>query len=115
MGRFLETFDGPPSRKRRFIRNLAMVTWFPISVGILAWKLCVVASPTAIPVLTKQWHEQVYSLDEGETVRFVPPPYDPERMQDTMLRRDKQLGFVVYGNAQISSIWREDRKPYPEF
>ena len=43
-------------------------------VGILAWKLCFAAKPTAVPALTKQWNEQMYGLDDGEVMRFVIPP-----------------------------------------
>jgi len=50
-------------------------------VGILAWKMCHVSSPAAFPALTTQWHEQVYGLDEDDVVRFIPPPYSPQRMQ----------------------------------
>jgi len=74
MGPVLETFDSPPSRKRRFIRNLAMILACILAVGILAWKLCFAPKLSAAPALTKQWHEQMYGLDEGEVMRFVIPP-----------------------------------------
>ncbi|HEV8292639.1 MAG TPA: hypothetical protein VGP94_11980, partial [Tepidisphaeraceae bacterium] len=53
-----------------------------VGLSLLVWKIGLGASPTAAPGLSKQWHEQVYSLDPDEVVRFVPPPYSPQRMQD---------------------------------
>ena len=52
-----------------------------IVLVVLAWKLCFVTTPTAAPALSKQWHEQVYGLDEDEVLRFIPPPYSPARMK----------------------------------
>src|SRR5258706_13660244 len=49
-------------------------------IGILAWKLCFPAHrPTAAPALLAQWEEAVYSLDEDEEIRFIPPPFSPQR------------------------------------
>src|SRR5258706_14091900 len=81
MGPVPETFDSPLSRKRRFIRNLAMISTCVLIVGILAWKVCYVQSPAAAPSLAKTWHEQVYGLDDDETSRLIPPPYSAQRMQ----------------------------------
>lgn len=103
MGPVLETFEGPLSRKRRFIRNLAMIGACVLIVGILAWKLCLVSSPVAVPALAKQWHEQIYSLDDDETIRFIPPPYTPERMRLSQ----KQLGFAAYRRDQTYEISRD--------
>jgi len=58
--------------------SLALVVGF----AVLVWKLCVVSQPTAPPMLSRQWHDQVYGLDPDEVVRFVPPPYSPQRMKD---------------------------------
>jgi hypothetical protein len=57
---------------------LAMVLGF----ALLVWKVSLVAQPTALPMLSKEWHDQVYGLDPDEVVRFVPPPYSPQRMKD---------------------------------
>jgi hypothetical protein len=81
MGRDLATFAPPPSPNRRIIRNLAMVLASMLLIAVLAWKLCWVPRPTAVPTLSKQWHEQVYGLDADEVLRLIPPPYSPERMQ----------------------------------
>ena len=49
-------------------------------IGIMAWRLSFPADrPTAIPALPEQWDEAVYSLDSDETIRFVPPPFTPQR------------------------------------
>jgi hypothetical protein len=60
---------------------LAMIGGCVLAVGILAWKLCFAQPPTAAPQLAKSWHEQLYGLDEDEVLRFIPPPYSPQRMQ----------------------------------
>src|SRR2546423_10662694 len=103
MGPVPETFEGPLSRKRRFIRNLAMIGTCVLIVGILAWKLCLVSTPAAAPALSKQWHEQIYSLDDDETIRFIPPPYTPERMRLS----PTQVGFAVYGREPVYEIYRD--------
>jgi hypothetical protein len=46
---------------------------------VAAWWLCFMGKPTAPAALGKKWHEQTYSLDEGEVVRLIPPPYSPQR------------------------------------
>ena len=43
-------------------------------IAFLAWKLCYVRTPATVAALPKQWHEQMYGLDEGEVMRFVTPP-----------------------------------------
>lgn len=91
MGREIETLYDPRSRKRRIIRNLGIASGCVLMAAIAAWKVSFAAKPAAVPALTQQWHEQVYSLDEDETVRFIPPPYTPLR------KREKQLGFAIYG------------------
>jgi len=52
-----------------------------LTIALAGWKLCHVNSPTAAPLLAKNWHEQLYGLDEHEVSRFIPPPYSPQRMQ----------------------------------
>jgi hypothetical protein len=50
------------------------------AIGFLAWRLCFPAyRPTAIPALPEQWDEAIYSLDADETLRFIPPPFTPQR------------------------------------
>ena len=111
MGPVLETFEGPLSRKRRFIRNLAMIGSCVLIVGILAWKLCFVAKPTVMPALPKQWHDQIYSLDDDETIRFVPPPYTPQRMKN-ISSWEKQLGYAFYSKDRVYVIDRESWAPW---
>jgi hypothetical protein len=58
--------------------------WFcaiGVVIGIMAWKLCFPehGALTAAPSLLTQWEEAVYSLDENEDIRFVPPPFTPQR------------------------------------
>src|SRR4051812_38764802 len=60
----------------------SLVLAFLVGLSFLIWKLCVVAGATAAPSFSQQWHEQVYGLDEGEFLRFIPPPYSPARMKD---------------------------------
>jgi hypothetical protein len=80
-------------------------------VGILAWKLCHVSSPAAVPALTKHWQEQVYSLDEDETIRFVPLPFTPERMTKVSSRH-KQLGYLFYSKDRVYDIERNAWAPW---
>src|SRR5436190_9296290 len=101
MGRAVETFNDRRSRKRWCIRNVVMVVSPFLLVAILAWKLCMAAKPTAIPVLTQRWHEQVYSLDEGETVRLISPPFSPQRGKEAWIGgtlSGRQAAFSVIGN-----------------
>src|SRR6185436_18599475 len=112
MGRVPGTLDDPRSRKRRCIRNLGMASLSLLLAGILAWKLCHLKRSPAIPALAKQWHEQLYSLDEDETVRFVPPPYTPERTSLPWAKAQRQLGFVVYDQNRIYSIARQSYAPW---
>jgi hypothetical protein len=53
-----------------------------LALALLTWKLCFVQKPTAAPALSNQWHAEVYGLDPDEVVRFIPPPYSPQRMKD---------------------------------
>lgn len=82
-----------------------------VTVGILGWRLGFAPKAHAVPALTQQWHEQVYSLDENETVRFIPPPYTPLRKIHPW---EKQLGFVVYDSNHIYRIVRQSWAPWQE-
>jgi hypothetical protein len=51
-----------------------------VVIGILTWRLCFATHPpTAAPALLTQWEETIYSLDPDEAIRFVPPPFTPQR------------------------------------
>jgi len=52
-----------------------------LAIGSVAWKLCFLSQnvPTATPSLLNQWEDQVYSLENDELVRFIPPPFSPQR------------------------------------
>jgi hypothetical protein len=89
-----------------------MVGGCVLMVGIMAWRVAFAAKPTVPPALSKAWHQQIYSLDEGETVRFVPPPYTPERIGSTRLSREMQLGFEIIGDFRIYQIGRESLAPW---
>jgi len=80
-------------------------------VGILAWKLCVISGPATVPGLSTQWHDQIYSLDEDESIRFVPPPYTPERMNKVSGWR-KQLGYLFYSKDREYVIERNAWAPW---
>jgi hypothetical protein len=42
-------------------------------IAVLAWMMCIRgAVPTKQPDLAKKWDGQVYGLDEGEVVRWLP-------------------------------------------
>jgi len=57
---------------------LAVVLGF----ALLTWNLLHVQTPQLPPKIAMEWHDQVYGLDPDEVVRFVPPPYSPQRMKD---------------------------------
>ena len=50
-----------------------------LAIAIVAWKLCLIVKPTAIPALPKQWHDQVYGLDDDEVIRLIAPPFPLQR------------------------------------
>ena len=66
------------------MRVTLIVAAVALVIAVLAWKVCLVRAPIAVPGFSQMWHEQAYGLDEGEVIRFLPPPYSPLRMQ--MLR-----------------------------
>ena len=39
---------------------------FTLGISLLIWKLFTGSQPTAPPSLTKEWHDQVYGLDDDE-------------------------------------------------
>jgi hypothetical protein len=53
-----------------------------VGVAWLSWKLLDVQTPPLPPKMASDWHNQVYGLDADEVVRFVPPPYSPQRIMD---------------------------------
>jgi hypothetical protein len=75
-------------------------------IAVLAWRLCFPADVTmAIPALSAQWDEAVYSLDADETLRFVPPPFTPQRSAQFMAsaflgarRPEMRVMFRVIGD-----------------
>jgi hypothetical protein len=67
--------------------------------AIFVWQRWFVAKPVALPALTTQWHEQAYGLDEGEVIRFLPPPYSPLRMQ---LLRGRNVGLSPNVTGQMA-------------
>jgi len=97
------------------MKTFALVIVAATLAGLAVWKLCFVTPPTTIPALANQWHEQVYSLDEDETLRFVPPPFDPQRMKDARVAWQKQIGLAFYGSDQLYIIYRGSRVAYPKF
>ena len=54
---------------------------FVLAIGITAWQMCFPGrnAPTTAPALLAQWEEAVYSLDPDESIRFIPPPFTPQR------------------------------------
>src|SRR5688572_5885911 len=86
------------------VRVAMLVIAATLGIAVLAWKLCYVRPPTAIASLPQRWEDQVYSLDEDETVRFVAPPFPPGRKQRVSWA-EKQVGLAVYG-SQVYTISR---------
>jgi hypothetical protein len=54
--------------------RFALYIAIPLSIGLLAWKLCFLAesAANALPALAQLWDEQVFGLDPDEVFRFIP-------------------------------------------
>src|SRR3954469_18774966 len=52
-----------------------------LAIGLTARQMCFPGrnAPTTTPALLAQWEEAVYSLDPDENIRFIPPPFTPQR------------------------------------
>jgi hypothetical protein len=52
------------------------------AMAIVVWQLCFPTHcPTASPALLTRWEYQLYLLDDDEDIRFVPPPFSPQRLR----------------------------------
>src|SRR4051812_841638 len=69
-----------PTIAAMFVAGLSLAVL--LGLALLTWQLLFSATPQAQPMLSKQWHEQTYGLDPDEVIRFVPPPYPPQRVKD---------------------------------
>lgn len=63
------------------MRQAILIIAALLVIGMVAWKLCFprAGTPLAIPALPKQWHDQVYGLDDDEVIRFIAPPFPLQR------------------------------------
>ena len=77
-------------------------------LAILAWWLCF--SPAAVsatvPNLTKQWHDQVYGLDDDEVVRLIVRPLPLQRATGLLLpgQITGQIMHLVRANGQVQPM-----------
>src|SRR5215204_4175162 len=77
------------------MRITVPIVFFAVS-SILGWKFCFPTRESALPNFVKLWHEQVYSLDPGETLRFVAGPFSPEEVRSSSIRFPPSTGQVLY-------------------
>jgi drug/metabolite transporter superfamily protein YnfA len=98
MGRGFATCGDRLSGKSSVMRRSWLVIAGVVVLAVLAWLLCFAQKPTGPAALGKKWHEQVYSLDEDEVLRLIPPPYSPQRAVDFGRGRGPPtaLGEMVY-------------------